>query len=152
MPQSTKESLDLACRLVANLTNQSSPSGDATRRLASTVLKFLAAFESISLPDNEAGTVDSIRFYLRSHPDRFHPGSSVRFDELCQKLAALRTDSTFRTKTLLLLLSLSRQRSKQSGTKRFELVAAPEPVAQKVSLHFIPPITHTSTARLEAHI
>lgn len=120
--QFSAECLQLAGRLVENLTlkaaSRDGSSNEVTQGLAATVLKFLAAFESISLPDSESGTADSIRFYLRNNADRFPYGSTVRFDELYQKLGSLIKDSALRTRTLLLLLSISRQRAHESARIR----------------------------------
>lgn len=119
----SEECLQLAGRLVENLTFESSThvsvSDDVTKGLATTVLKFLSAYESISLPDSETGIADSIRFYLRSQGDRFPYSSTVRFDELYQKLLTCMPDhSSFRAKSLLLLLSLARQRVSERAKNR----------------------------------
>ena len=127
-------SLQLASRLVENLTLKSGPQegaphgNDVAEGLAATVLKFLAAFESISVPDSEKGTAESIRFHLKSDTDRFPSGSGARFDELHEKTASLLKDSALRNQILLLLLSISRQRPKEKTRKtthRLDMVAPP---------------------------
>lgn len=113
----SSDCVDLTGRLIDQLAVGSSSDTSAKRGLASTVLKFLSAFEGLSIPDSETGIADSIRFYLRSD-DRFSSTSTpLRFDELYHHFCSVNSDGSFRTKVLVLLSALSRQRGKRSNVK-----------------------------------
>eukprot|EP00210_Caulerpa_lentillifera_P002528 g2425.t1 len=113
----SSDCVDLTGRLIDQLAVGSSSDSSAKRGLVSTVLKFLSSFDGLSIPDSETGLADSIRFNLRSD-DRFSSTATpLRFDELYHHFCAVNSDGSFRTKVLVLLSALSRQRGKSNKTK-----------------------------------
>ena len=117
-------SVDLVRRLVDRavssvpIADDPSAGAQARKHLLSLALRLLGSGVSLSVLQDEASIADSIRMAVRTGGQ---PGRATRFDELHTKLMHIGLEPEFRTRVLLMLFLIAKDRQRERGVVNAEM-------------------------------